>query len=83
VIQFVGVTLILLFLMSNFGTFIDFATSAGFISAPALTYYNYRAVTSVEIAKGYQPTRSLLVWHWIGFAAMLLFAAAFLVERFT
>ena len=80
-IQFVGVTLILLFLMSNFGTFIDFATSAGFISAPALAYFNYRAVTSAEIATRYQPTRSLLVWHWIGFAAMTFFALAFLVQR--
>lgn len=83
VIQFVGITLILLFLMSNFGTFIDFATSAGFISAPALAYFNYRAVTSAEIATDYQPTRALRIWHWIGFVAMLLFAAAFLVQRFT
>jgi len=80
-IQLAGVTLILLFLMSNFGTFIDFATSAGFISAPALAYFNYRAVTSAEIATRYQPTRSLLVWHWIGFAAMTFFAVAFLITK--
>ncbi len=80
-IQFVGVTLILLFLMSNFGTFIDFATSAGFISAPAIAYFNYRAVTSADIAARFRPTRAMLIWHWIGFAAMTFFALAFLVQR--
>jgi Mn2+/Fe2+ NRAMP family transporter len=81
VIQFLGITLILLFMMRNFGTFIDFATSAGFISAPALAYFNYRAVTSPDVAASYRPTIALLVWHWVGFAAMALFAVAFFVQR--
>ena len=81
VIQFLGITLILLFMMRNFGTFIDFATSAGFISAPALAYFNYRAVTSPDVAASYRPTIALRVWHWVGFAAMALFAVAFFVQR--
>ena len=81
VIQFVGVTLILLFLMKNFGTFIDFATSAGFITAPAIAYYNYRALKFHEVAKVYKPSSSLLIWHWIGFTSLTAFAITFLVER--
>jgi Mn2+/Fe2+ NRAMP family transporter len=80
-VQLVGVTIIMLLLLHSFGAFIDFATSAGFITAPALAFYNYRAVTSAAIAPHYKPTSSLLVWHWIGFAAMSAFAIAFFVER--
>jgi len=82
-VQFAGVTFILLFLMGSFGTFIAFATSAGFITAPALAYYNYRAVTSKEVSQHYVPSRVLLGWHWISFAALAAFAAAFIVERVT
>ena len=80
-VQLVGVTLIMLLLLHSFGAFIDFATSAGFITAPALAFYNYRAVTSAAVAPHYKPASSLLVWHWIGFAAMSAFAIAFFVER--
>ena len=81
--QVVGVTLINLLLLSNFAAFINFATSTAFITAPALAYYNYRAVTSANVAPYYKPSSSLLVWHWIGFAALSAFAIAFLIERFT
>jgi len=80
-VQVIGVTLIMLLLLHSFGTFIDFATSAGFITAPALAFYNYRAVTSAAVAPHYKPTNSLLIWHWTGFAAMCAFAIAFFVER--
>ncbi|MDH3265729.1 MAG: hypothetical protein OEM25_02080, partial [Gammaproteobacteria bacterium] len=82
-IQVVGVTIVMFWLLGSFGTFIDFATSAGFIAAPAIAYYNYRAVTSAEVASSYTPTNTLLVWHWIGLSAMAAFAMAFLAERFT
>lgn len=82
-VQFIGVTLIMLLLLHSFGTFIDFATSAGFITAPALAYYNYRAVMSAGLEADYKPTSSLLVWHWIGFAALAVFAIAFIAERLT
>lgn len=82
-VQVVGVTLIMLMLLGSFNTFIDFATSAGFITAPALAYYNYRALQRVADTTGYQPTRLLVAWHWAGFAALAAFAAAFLVGRFS
>lgn len=80
-VQVVGVSLIMLLLLHSFGTFIDFATSAGFITAPALAYYNYRAVTSAAVSPHYKPTSTLLIWHWIGIAAMSAFALAFFIER--
>jgi len=80
-VQVVGVSLIMMLLLHSFDVFIDFATSAGFITAPALAYYNYRAVRSAAVAPYYKPPTSLLVWHWTGFAAMSAFAIAFFVER--
>ena len=82
-VQVAGVTLIMLLLLHSFGTFIDFATSAAFITAPALAYYNYRAVTSADVAAHYKPTSALLIWHWIGFAALAVLAIAFITERLT
>jgi Mn2+/Fe2+ NRAMP family transporter len=82
-IQIAGVSVVLLLLMKNFGTFIDFATSAGFITAPAVAYYNYRAVTSDDISFHLRPSKSLVVWHWISLFALTLFALTFFVERLT
>jgi Mn2+/Fe2+ NRAMP family transporter len=82
-VQVAGVILIMLLLLRSFGTFIDFATSAGFITAPALAYYNYRAVRSAEVAERYNPSGALIVWHWAGFAAMTAFAIAFVAARIT
>ncbi len=79
-IQFLGVVAILLFLMKSFGTFVAFATGAGFITAPAIAYYNYRAVCSNDVAGQYQPSRRLVAWHWVGFAALTLFALAFVAN---
>lgn len=81
VVQVVGVTLILLMLLGSFNTFIDFATSAGFITAPALAYYNYRALMQASEETGYQPSRLLVTWHWIGCLALAAFAVAFVVAR--
>ena len=80
-IQVAGVTLILLLLLGSFNTFIDFATSAGFITAPALAYYNYRALIRASESTGYRPSGFLVAWHWIGFAALAAFAVAFIVAR--
>ena len=82
-IQFLGAVVILLFFMRSFSSFVAFATSAGFITAPALAYYNYRAVTSNEIASSYTPSKSLLAWHWTGFAALAIFAIAFVIDFVT
>ena len=80
-VQVAGVTLIMLLLLQSFAAFINFATSTAFITAPALAYYNYRAVTSAAVATRYVPSGTLLVWHWVGFAALCAFALAFVVDR--
>lgn len=81
VLQVAGVIVIMLFFMSNFGTFVAFATGTGFITAPALAYYNYKAITSQEVASQYVPSRKLLLWHWLGFAALAIFAVAFVLQQ--
>lgn len=80
-IQVTGVILILLMLLGSFNAFIDFATSAGFITAPALAYYNYRALTKAGETTGYRPTALLVAWHWTGFVVLAGFALAFFVAR--
>jgi len=70
-----------LFFMKSFGAFVGFATGAGFITAPAIAYYNYRAVRSRDVQNKYTPSRALIVWHWIGFAALAVFAVAFVVDQ--
>lgn len=78
VVQVVGVSLMLLLLMGNFTSFIYFATSMGFIAAPAIAYYNYRAVTSGDVPRDYRPTAALLTWNWISVIVLATFAIAFL-----
>jgi Mn2+/Fe2+ NRAMP family transporter len=79
-IQVAGVAAVLLALMSEFSAFIDFATGTGFVTAPAIAWYNYRAVRSLPPAL--QPGPAYAAWHWAGFVALFAFAIAFLVQRF-
>jgi Mn2+/Fe2+ NRAMP family transporter len=51
VVQVIGVSIMLLFLMGNFTSFLYFATSMGFIAGPAIAYYNYRAITSSDVSE--------------------------------
>ena len=77
-IQVVGVSIMLLFLMSNFRSFIFFATSMGLIAGPAIAYYNYRAVTSSDVPVEFRPSKMLITWNWIGISLFTVFAGAFL-----
>ena len=80
-IQVAGVSLILLFMMRGFGDFIDFATSTGFIAAPALAYYNYKAVTSKDIGSAYRPGRGLVIWNWISVVTLATIAISYVFLR--
>ena len=64
--------------MSNFASFIGFATSMGFIAGPAIAYYNYRAVISDDVAIEFRPSKTLVAWNWISVFALTGFAFAFL-----
>lgn len=77
-LQVVGVSFIVLFFLQSFTAFLYFATSMGFIAAPAIAYYNYVAVTSPDMPAELRPTALHVTWNWIGIAAMLAFAIAFL-----
>lgn len=77
-VQVVGVSIMLLFLMSNFRSFIFFATSMGLIAGPAIAYYNYRAISSSDVAVEFRPSRALVTWNWAGIIILTAFAVAFL-----
>ncbi|MDX1481463.1 MAG: divalent metal cation transporter [Woeseiaceae bacterium] len=81
VLQVVGVSLIVLFLLKSFSTFIVFATSMGFIAAPAIAYYNYVAVTSSDVPEAQQPRPGLVTWNWIAVIIMAAFAIAFIYTQ--
>ena len=81
-IQIVGTLVYLLFLMCSFVTFLDFATSMGFAAAPAIAYYNYRAVTSAEITGDFRPVAKLTVWSWVSIISLAGFALSYFLFRF-
>ena len=81
IIQVIGVTIMLLFLMGGFTAFLFFATSMGFVASPAIAYYNYRAITSDEIPDEYRPSRGMLAFSWAGIVFLTAFAIAFVVSR--
>jgi Mn2+/Fe2+ NRAMP family transporter len=83
ILQVVGVSIILLFLMTGFGTFIDFATSTGFLAGPAIAYYNYRAVTLPEVGAEFRPDRKLIIWSWLSIVSLTLFAVVYIYLRVT
>jgi len=76
-LQVAGVSVIVLFLTKSFATFIVFATSMGFIAAPAIAYYNYIAITSDDVPPELRPGRKLVAWNWISVAILATFALAF------
>lgn len=78
-IQVLGTTLVVLFLMDNFRVFINFATGAAFVTAPIIAYYNYRAVISNEVAQHYRPSNWLLRWHWVSLVVLILFSLTFFI----
>ncbi|MEM7501515.1 MAG: divalent metal cation transporter [Pseudomonadota bacterium] len=78
IVQVVGVSLIALFLLRSFAAFIVFATSMGFIAAPAIAYYNYVAVTSDAVPLEQRPGKRLVLWNWVAILVMAAFALGFI-----
>lgn len=77
-IQVVGVALILLFFMRGFSTFVYFSTSVGFLAAPAVAYFNYKAITSEDVPVERRPGPFITTWNWIAVVSMTGFALAFI-----
>ena len=77
-IQVAGVAIILLLLIEGFTAFLFFTTSLGFITSPAIAYYNYRAVMSDYVPEEYKPATGMVLWSWAGIFFLTAFAVAFL-----
>jgi Mn2+/Fe2+ NRAMP family transporter len=73
---------LLLGFLSSFGAFIDLATTAGFVVAPAIVYLNHRIIRSPAVPVEARPPAWLYLWS--GFSVYLLSAVslAYLVFRF-
>ncbi len=78
VLQVTGVSIMVLFLMGSFTSFIVFATSMGFIAAPAIAYYNGIAITSDDVPAELKPGSGLVWWNRIATVIMAAFALAFI-----
>lgn len=70
----IGGFIVVYFFMQNFITFINFATSLGFLIAPIVVVLNHRALFGQAVAAGAQPSRTLYWWSLSGGA--LLFGAS-------
>lgn len=81
VIQVIGSTLILLLFLKSFKSFIDFATSIAFISAPILAYFNHRAMFSEAVSKELRPGKFLRLWSGGGIIIMFVIAAYYLYTK--
>ncbi len=77
-IQVIGATLILLVFLQSFKTFIDFATSVAFLSAPILAFFNHRAMFSKAMPAKLRPGKVLWVWSLSGIVSMAAVAVYYL-----
>lgn len=72
ILQAIGVISIVYFFGSSFSTFINFATSAAFATAPFIAIYNYRAIMNDDIPDEAKPRSYLRIWNFV--SAGVLFA---------
>jgi len=77
-----GVFIVLTFFLGDFARFVDFAASTGFVVAPGIAWFNYRAIRSPEVADGYRPSRMTIAWHFFAIACFIACAAIFFLMRF-
>jgi Mn2+/Fe2+ NRAMP family transporter len=76
-------SIVLVVFLGNFSRFIDFAASTGFLVAPAMAWFNYRAVRADDVARDYAASPALVAWNWISIVCFTGFAAMFFIIRFT
>lgn len=67
-------------LFSSFGVFIDFATTAGFVTAPVIAFLNHRVISSVALAD--RPAPWLKAWSAAAVAILTGASLAYLLFRF-
>ncbi|MEJ2913221.1 NRAMP family divalent metal transporter [Pseudoalteromonas sp. C12FD-1] len=79
--QIVGVILIIHFFASSFKSFIDFATSVSFMTAPFIAIINHKAMLSSDIPLDHRPSKLLQIWSVIGVISMFLAAGYFIYSK--
>ena len=80
-IQVIGSTLVLVLFLKSFKSFIDFATSVAFISAPVLAWFNHRAMYSSTIDPTLQPGIIMRAWSLLGIAIMFAVASYYVISN--
>jgi len=81
VMQIVGVMLIIHFFASSFKSFIDFATSVSFMTAPFIAIINHKAMLSSDIPLEHRPSIFLQTWSVIGVISMFLAGGYFIYSK--
>jgi Mn2+/Fe2+ NRAMP family transporter len=77
------VALVLLSLLfSSFGVFIDFATTAGFVTAPVIAILNHRVIGSAAVPVAHRPAPWLKVWSAVGIVVLTSASLTYLYFRF-
>ncbi len=77
VVQVIGSSLILVLFLKSFKTFIDFATSVAFVTAPLLAYFNHRAMYSDEVPLDQRPGTIMRLWSLAGMVVMFSVAVIY------
>ncbi|NKB36578.1 MAG: divalent metal cation transporter [Gammaproteobacteria bacterium] len=70
IVQILGASLILVLFLKSFKTFIDFATSVAFVTAPLLATFNHRAMYSDEVPPDQRPGKIMQIWSLAGIVVM-------------
>ncbi len=81
-VQGVVAFVLLRYLLSSFGVFIDFATTAGFVSAPVIAVLNHRVISSDAVAPGDRPPPWLRAWSACGCAILTAASLSYIYFRF-
>jgi Mn2+/Fe2+ NRAMP family transporter len=71
--QCLGCCAVILLFMNSFRSFIDFATSVAFLTAPVIAYMNHKAIRSIDAASDAQPGRIITIWSLTGIVIMACF----------
>ena len=80
-LQFAVSCILLLLLMRSFLTFIDIATTTSFLVAPAVAWFNHRALFAADVPEQQQPGQAFRCWSWVGIVLLGALAAAFVALK--
>lgn len=82
VVLIIGSLLLLSFLLTNMGAFIQLATILSFLTAPFFAFANYFLVRK-ELPADQQPSRTMRFLTWLGIAYLFVFCGVYLWQLIT